>query len=238
MARLAINPNTVLKAYRELEHDGLVAARPGIGTFVTADADRRLAGRARPAAPGPAALAGQGPPGRARRREHRGAVHDHLSDRRTGGHSVTAVLRAQGLGKSYGRRCGADRLHAGRPGRAGRRAGRPQRGRQEHAAEPGRRHADADIGHDRGARRPPRGRPGAAGQGRLRRPGHADLRRAERRRPSAARRPAQPGLGRRPGARAGSSGSAWTPRSGPASCPAASAPSSRSRWASPSAPSC
>ncbi|MFT4164053.1 MAG: GntR family transcriptional regulator [Microlunatus sp.] len=33
---LAINPNTVLKAYRELEHEGLVAARPGIGTFVTA----------------------------------------------------------------------------------------------------------------------------------------------------------------------------------------------------------
>jgi GntR family transcriptional regulator len=36
VARLAINPNTVLKAYRELEHGGLVAARPGIGTFVTA----------------------------------------------------------------------------------------------------------------------------------------------------------------------------------------------------------
>ncbi len=33
--RLAINPNTVLKAYKELEHAGLVAARPGIGTFVT-----------------------------------------------------------------------------------------------------------------------------------------------------------------------------------------------------------
>lgn len=33
--RLAINPNTVLKAYRELEHEGLVAARPGVGTFVT-----------------------------------------------------------------------------------------------------------------------------------------------------------------------------------------------------------
>lgn len=31
---LAINPNTVLKAYRELEHDGLVRARPGVGTFV------------------------------------------------------------------------------------------------------------------------------------------------------------------------------------------------------------
>ena len=35
VALLAINPNTVLKAYRELERDGLIAARPGIGTFVT-----------------------------------------------------------------------------------------------------------------------------------------------------------------------------------------------------------
>jgi GntR family transcriptional regulator len=33
---LAINPNTVLKAYRELEHKGLVAGRPGQGTFVEA----------------------------------------------------------------------------------------------------------------------------------------------------------------------------------------------------------
>ncbi|MEV0624126.1 GntR family transcriptional regulator [Nonomuraea sp. NPDC050404] len=31
---LAINPNTVLKAYRELERDGLVEGRPGMGTFV------------------------------------------------------------------------------------------------------------------------------------------------------------------------------------------------------------
>ena len=31
---LAINPNTVLKAYRELEHEGLVEGRPGLGTFV------------------------------------------------------------------------------------------------------------------------------------------------------------------------------------------------------------
>src|SRR5918999_4802776 len=35
VAKLAINPNTVLKAYRELEYEGLVAARPGVGTFVT-----------------------------------------------------------------------------------------------------------------------------------------------------------------------------------------------------------
>jgi len=36
VASLAINPNTVLKAYRELEYEGLAAARPGVGTFVTA----------------------------------------------------------------------------------------------------------------------------------------------------------------------------------------------------------
>lgn len=35
VARVAINPNTVLKAYRELEYEGLVAPRPGVGTFVT-----------------------------------------------------------------------------------------------------------------------------------------------------------------------------------------------------------
>jgi GntR family transcriptional regulator len=33
---IAINPNTVLKAYRELEHAGLASARPGVGTFITA----------------------------------------------------------------------------------------------------------------------------------------------------------------------------------------------------------
>jgi GntR family transcriptional regulator len=40
VASLAINPNTVLKAYKELEGEGLVAARQGVGTFVT----RSLAG--------------------------------------------------------------------------------------------------------------------------------------------------------------------------------------------------
>ncbi|MEV5984593.1 GntR family transcriptional regulator [Streptomyces sp. NPDC052051] len=30
----AVNPNTVLKAYRELERSGLVEPRPGLGTFV------------------------------------------------------------------------------------------------------------------------------------------------------------------------------------------------------------
>jgi GntR family transcriptional regulator len=34
---LAINPNTVLKAYRELDHEGLVAGRRGQGTFICSD---------------------------------------------------------------------------------------------------------------------------------------------------------------------------------------------------------
>ena len=34
VAGLAINPNTVLKAYRELEHARLVQGRPGQGTFI------------------------------------------------------------------------------------------------------------------------------------------------------------------------------------------------------------
>ena len=36
VASLAINPNTVLKAYRDLEGKGLAAGRPGQGTFVQA----------------------------------------------------------------------------------------------------------------------------------------------------------------------------------------------------------
>jgi len=37
--KLAINPNTVLKAYRELEHKGLAAGRPGQGTFIEGTLD-------------------------------------------------------------------------------------------------------------------------------------------------------------------------------------------------------
>jgi DNA-binding transcriptional regulator YhcF (GntR family) len=36
VASLAINPNTVLKAYRELETKGLTTGRPGQGTFIQA----------------------------------------------------------------------------------------------------------------------------------------------------------------------------------------------------------
>jgi GntR family transcriptional regulator len=48
VGRIAINPNTVAKAYRELERQGLVGARPGLGTFIIATL-------------GDASLAAQGP---------------------------------------------------------------------------------------------------------------------------------------------------------------------------------
>jgi GntR family transcriptional regulator len=34
---LTINPNTVLKAYRELDHEGIAEGRRGQGTFVSSD---------------------------------------------------------------------------------------------------------------------------------------------------------------------------------------------------------
>jgi GntR family transcriptional regulator len=47
VAAVAINPNTVLKAYRELEFERLAEGRPGVGTFVTRSlADSSLAGHA------------------------------------------------------------------------------------------------------------------------------------------------------------------------------------------------
>ena len=36
VAAVAVNPNTVLKAYRDLEREGLIEARAGHGTFVLA----------------------------------------------------------------------------------------------------------------------------------------------------------------------------------------------------------
>lgn len=38
VGQIPINPNTVHRAYRELEQAGVVAARPGVGTFVVASA--------------------------------------------------------------------------------------------------------------------------------------------------------------------------------------------------------
>jgi GntR family transcriptional regulator len=50
---LVINPNTVAKAYRELEHEGVIELRHGAGAFVSATAakSRKLAERVRVAQP-------------------------------------------------------------------------------------------------------------------------------------------------------------------------------------------
>jgi len=37
---LIVNPNTVARAYRELERDGYITARKGLGSFVTEDSSR------------------------------------------------------------------------------------------------------------------------------------------------------------------------------------------------------
>src|SRR3984957_20638920 len=62
---LAVNPDTVMKAYRELEVRGIAAGRPGLGTFIVAA----------PALAGPRGGAGRRRHGRGRRAGHEGAVH-------------------------------------------------------------------------------------------------------------------------------------------------------------------
>jgi GntR family transcriptional regulator len=45
--RLRLNPNTVARAYRELQADGLLTSRQGSGTFVSAEAPAVAGGEAR-----------------------------------------------------------------------------------------------------------------------------------------------------------------------------------------------
>ena len=65
VTRIAINPNTVSKAYRELEHEGLVAARAGVGTFVICQRQRGRPRVARADPPRPRAVARASPSRRA-----------------------------------------------------------------------------------------------------------------------------------------------------------------------------
>jgi GntR family transcriptional regulator len=48
---LVINPNTVAKAYRELEHDGLIELRQGSGAFVSQNGSAGRVARVRTALP-------------------------------------------------------------------------------------------------------------------------------------------------------------------------------------------
>lgn len=58
-ALLGVNPNTVQKAYRQLEAAGLIRSRPGSGSCVSADGAAAAAVREELAVRGAAALAAQ-----------------------------------------------------------------------------------------------------------------------------------------------------------------------------------
>jgi GntR family transcriptional regulator len=49
--QLVINPNTVAKAYRELEHEGVIELRHGAGAFVAQSAAKKVADKVRTAQP-------------------------------------------------------------------------------------------------------------------------------------------------------------------------------------------
>ena len=236
---LAINPNTVLKAYRELEHDGLVAARPGVGTFVT-----RTLTDATLAAHGPlrkdlerwltkARLAGLDD------ESIEALFIDHLSGRLTAGRSMTAVLQARGLGqelRAQARRCRTARSTS-RPGGSSA-SSAPTAPGKTHAAQPGRRPADADRrARSRCSATAPAGRGSCAKVGFVAQdtPTYAGLSVDDHLRLGAQLNPGWddalargPDRAARPRPRAARR----------ASSPAASARSSRSRSGSPSGPSC
>ena len=48
---LVVNPNTIAKAYRELEHEGVIELRQGAGAFVAANARGKTTDRVRAAQP-------------------------------------------------------------------------------------------------------------------------------------------------------------------------------------------
>ena len=103
---MAINPNTVMKAYWQLEHEGLVRGRPGVGTFVARRPAGPPAGHATAARPRPGAVGAGGAGRRTGRRGHR--VPPALdSVGLTGGADRMSAqdlpaIRTAGLGKRYG----------------------------------------------------------------------------------------------------------------------------------------
>ena len=176
VASLAINPNTVLKAYRELETKGLAAGRPGQGTFVQATLSQvalpELAGLRRSLL-GWLADCRRGGAGRGRDRCSCSPACCGNSGTAVAA-PATAVVRqaakrrawherhrSQRPGQALRQHLGAARVHAGDSRRARGRAGRPERRRQDHPAEPGGRPGGADRGHRHRARRQAAGSPAA-----------------------------------------------------------------------------
>ena len=101
--QIAINPNTVHRAYRELETRGVTEGRQGIGTFIgpgvpeVPEHQGELEAKA-------ATVDGPRPGGRAAHRgHHRPRDHD-LADRTHGGVMKESAIETVDLGRRYGRR--------------------------------------------------------------------------------------------------------------------------------------
>ena len=135
VGKLAINPNTVLKAYRELDHEGLVEARRGQGTFVS----RTL--QATPPAEYAALQSAPAPLDRDRRGT-RGSTK--TTSPRSGGNGRSCICEASsvssqpavetdGLGKRYGSLWALRDCTLDIPVRLGCGARRAERGRQDDA---------------------------------------------------------------------------------------------------------
>ena len=104
VAKLAINPNTVLKAYRDLEREGLVraAARPRYLRHSDSPALRpvNIGEVPRPRWPS----GSSGALGWPWSRRHRGNLQNCVPELLRRGRGMTSVLETDGLGKRYGRK--------------------------------------------------------------------------------------------------------------------------------------
>ena len=135
---IAINPNTVLKAYRELEHERLVEGRPGPRHVRDPLVSRTVAREPRAAPARPASVwlrrAKEGRHGSGR---HRRALRDHASHVRSRGCGVTTRARGERARQAIRPDMGAPRLLAVAPAGPRRRAGRAERRREDDPAEAG-----------------------------------------------------------------------------------------------------
>ena len=187
---LTINPNTVLKAYRELEHKGLAAGRPGQGTFIQATLEQvtlpELAGLRRTLLgwlasadqagldeDGIVALFTSGLRDFFKSRPRRDERGDHGGPR-NGGRRMNVIETCE-LGKRYGKSWALRDCTLTPARRAPGRAGRPERRGQVHADEHGGRPDRPDLGDRDGPRRAPGRLARRAQRRRVRRPGRAGL---------------------------------------------------------------
>ena len=151
VASLAINPNTVLKAYRDLELKGLTAGRPGQGTFIQATLSqvalpeltllRRSLSRWLTAADG-AGLDQDGMVAlftselRDFYKRQSGSPSPRRRGERNGGRGMN-VIEANAVGKRYGSTWALRDCTLAIPDGHVAAAGRTERRRQDHPVEPG-----------------------------------------------------------------------------------------------------